>query len=261
MKKSLVMGVVILMSFWLLFSLPLLADDTCKHDSVKMESSEKAESASHLAAIERPKVPAIREFHDVMKPVWHSLLPENNYAGIRELVPQFKENAEKLKKAELPLYFQHVKDKFAAKVNEISLAVNKMDTVAQGGNDSLLAIAVEDVHTAFEQMIRVLFPRMQEIEGFHLVLYTLWHEALPKGNYAGIKELMPTLQAKMDTLMAAPIPEDHKNIEKTVIEKREALKKSVDELAAACASGKDEDMKIKLTAMHEYFMALDGAFE
>jgi hypothetical protein len=164
-------------------------------------------------------------------------------------------------KGELPPYFQHVKEAFEQKRQALALATAKLDTVAKGTDDSLLALTVEELHTAYEQLVRVIAPRMMEIESFHLVLYPLWHQALPNSDYAAIKTAMPVLNAHMDTLMSAPVPEWLKDKETAISEKRAALKTAVDELGTACQSGSDADIKTKMTAMHERFRALDGVFE
>jgi hypothetical protein len=237
-------------------------DDCASHGAATAAGSDSVKATgAHFAVMERPKVQEIYDFHDVMKPVWHVLIPEGNFAAIKELIPQFKEKVEKLQKAVLPTYYQHLEEKFTAKVNDLSAAVAEMETVAQNGNDSLFGVAVENVHTAFELMARTLSPRMPEIDQFHLVLYPLWHEALPKSDYVAIKNAMPALNAKMDTLMSASIPEKYNDIEKPIVEKRLALKKSVDKLTASCNSGKDDEIKNDLTAMHESFRALDEVFE
>jgi len=248
MLMAMILGIIALM-------LPILA-----LTEEKAEVKEEA-SCAQVTSMERPRVVGIKEFHDVMAPVWHSLLPDGDFKGVREKVPEFQKSLQILMEAEVPEYYMHIKETFDAKRQALALAVAKLDTVAQGDNNEQLAAAVEEMHTAFEQMARTLAPRMGEIDRFHLILYPLWHQALPKSDYAAIKATMPLLEAKMDTLLNAPIPERYKEIEASVVEKRAELKKSVNELVAACKEGKEEQIKDKLTVMHETYRALDGAFE
>ena len=251
MKKCVVIFALIL-SLTLLVSLSMA------------ETQEKATApadSSHSMAMERPRIEGLREFHEVLRPVWHTFLPEGDYKSVREAAPLFSKSVEKIMKGELPSYFQHVKEAFEQKRQALVMATAKLDTVAKGTDDSLLAITVEELHTAYEQLVRVIAPRMMEIESFHLVLYPLWHQALPDSDYAAIKTAMPVLKAKMDTLMSAPVPEWLKDKETAISEKRAALKNAVDALGTACQTGSDADIKIKMTAMHESFRALDGVFE
>ena len=110
-------------------------------------------------------------------------------------------------------------------------------------------------------MARVLSPRTREIEQFHLVLYPLWHQALPDKDYQAIKAAIPSLEEKMDALMRAPFPQRFKALEPQFIQKREALKISVEELADVCRQNKEEKIIDKLTQMHEAYRELDQVFE
>jgi hypothetical protein len=220
-----------------------------------------ADSSQYISRMERPRIGGLKEFHNVLRSVWHTHIPNGDYKTIREMMPSFQENLKKVMDAEVPDFYQHIKPQYDVARQNLATAVARMDSIARGGSDSLLALAVEETHSAFEQAARVLAPRMKEIEKFHLVLYPLWHQALPKEDYHAIKAAMPELKAKMDTLITADIPESYQHIKEKIGEKREALKVSVDNLVAVCSSGKDEDIKTKLTEMHRHFMALDGVFE
>jgi len=226
----------------------------------KKEIQTKKEQ-TEVTEMKRPGVEGLKEFHEVLYPVWHEFLPNGDYESIRKAVPEFKKSMEALMKAELPLFYQHVKDEFEKKRENLSLSIEKLDSAAQTKDDKKLEGAVEDMHSAFEQMARVLAPRMKEMEEFHLVLYPLWHEAMPNKDYQTIKDAIPSLESKMDALMKAEIPEDFKDIETRIIEKREALGKAVEDLANACRKNKNQEIIDKLTQMHESYRALDGVFE
>jgi flagellar motility protein MotE (MotC chaperone) len=226
----------------------------------KKEAETKKEQAPSIE-MKRPRVEGIKEFHEVLFPVWHEFLPNGDYESIRKSVPEFQKSKEILMKVELPLFYQHVKDDFEKKREELALSIEKLDSVAQTKDDKKLEKAVENMHSAFEQMARVLAPRMKELEQFHLVLYPLWHEAMPNKDYQAIKSAIHSLESKMDALMKAEIPEDFKDIETPIIEKREALGKAVENLANVCRQNKDEKIIDKLTQMHESFRALDEVFE
>jgi hypothetical protein len=232
----------------------------CALCGCKEEIQTKKEQ-TEITEMKRPGVEGLREFHEVLYPVWHEFLPNGDYESIRKAVPEFKKNMEIVKKAELPLFYQHVKDDFERKRENLALSIERLDSVAQTKDDKKLEEAVENMHSAFEQMARVLAPRMKEMEQFHLVLYPLWHEAMPNKNYQAIKEAVPSLESKMDALMKAEIPKDFKDIETPIIEKREALGKAVEDLANVCRKNKDNEIIDKLTQMHDSYRALDSVFE
>lgn len=225
------------------------------------EEKQTLKEQAPIKPMEKPRVEGLKEFHEVLYPVWHSYLPKGDYQAIRKAVPAFKKSVEILMKAPLPDFYQHVKDDFESKRQNLVLSVEELDSVAQTGDDKKLENTVENMHSAFEQMARVLAPRIKEIEEFHLVLYPLWHYAMPQKDYPAIKTAIPSLESRMDALMKAQLPESSKNIESQFLEKREALKKTVEELAEVCHNNKDTEIIEKLTRMHEYYRNLDEVFE
>jgi hypothetical protein len=247
----------VLLTAFFIVSISILGCGFC---GCKKETQTQKEQAPVLE-MKRPSVEGLKEFHEVLFPVWHEFLPNGDYESIRKAVPEFKKSMETLKKAELPLYYQHVKGDYEKKREELALSIERLDAVAQTGDDEKLAEAVENMHSAFEQTARVLAPRMKEIGDFHLVLYPLWHEAMPNKDYQAIKASIPSLESKMDALMKAQVPEEFKDIEPQIIEKREALRKSVEDLANVCRKNKDKEIVDKLTQMHDSYRALDSVFE
>ncbi len=221
----------------------------------------KAPDSAHVMSMERPRLDGLKQFHEVLAPIWHTYLPEKNYKAVRESVEPFKKAVDIIMNAPIPDFYQHKKEQIESGRKAILDAVAEFETTARGTDDAQLEKVSEKVHTAFENLARTLAPRMSEIDKFHLVLYPLWHQALPKSDWASIKATAPLLKAKMDSLVAAPVPEWAKEKEKVIIEQRASLEKAVNEFAAVCQAGKDAEIKDKLTLVHQHFMALDGVFE
>ena len=221
----------------------------------------KEEEQAPVAEMKKPGVTGIREFHEVLYPVWHDYFPKGDFQAIRDAIPEFKRTTKILTETELPQFYHNVKNDFDAKRENLALAVDKMESVAQTGNDQELAKAVEEMHTAFERMARVLSPRTRELEEFHLVLYPLWHQAMPDKDYQAIKAAVPSLGSKMNALMQAQLPQRFSDIEPQFLEKREALRLSVEDLASVCRQNKDDQIIDKLTVMHDAYRALDQVFE
>ena len=213
--------------------------------------------------MEKPKIDGIKQFHDALFPLWHSTLPDSDFQSIRDAAPRLKEEYQKIVKAEIPPYYQHVKDKFILERDQLGLAVHELDTIAGASSEDyeMLPQAVEDVHSAFEEMVRVLAPRTKEVEDFHLVMYPLWHEALPKSDWATIQARVPILRAEMDTLMTTPVPQWLAGKELRIIETRDALDKEVNLLVAACKSDNTAEIKKALESVHSHFRTLDEVFD
>jgi len=209
----------------------------------------------------RPRFQGLAEFHEVLQPIWHMAYAEKDYQAIRDAVPAFKEKMELIQKAELPGFYREKKEDFEKKREALAKAVLDLEEKSKGTDNQALLKSTEDLHTAYEQLVRVFALRISELEGFHIVLYPLWHEALLDKDYKAIKASTPALQEKMDALMKVELPKESKQIATKFTEKRKALKTSVDDLVKACNGKDSKKIEEKLDKMHTAYQELDAVFE
>lgn len=209
----------------------------------------------------KPRLEGLKEFHDVVYPVWHMAYAEKDYQAIKDAVPEFKEKMAVIEKAELPGFYRDKKDDYEKKREVLANAVLDLEEKSKGTDNEALLKATEDLHSAYEQLVRFFAPRVKELESFHLVLYPLWHEALPNKDYKAIKASTPALQEKMNVLMKVELPEKSKQIAPQFTEKRKALKASVDDLVKACNGKDSKKIEDKLAKMHTAYQELDAVFE
>jgi hypothetical protein len=254
-KKSQSLSAVALVGFLCVLIIPVFLAGCGKKTEIKEEEQ------APVTEMKKPGVTGIREFHQVLYPVWHDYFLQGNFQAIRNAIPEFKKATKILTEAELPQFYHNIKDDFEAKRRNLASAVDKMESVAHTGDDKELAKAVEQMHTAFERMARVLAPRIRELEQFHLVLYPLWHQAMPKKDYQAIKAAIPSLEGKMEALMQARLSRRFTGIESQFVEKRQALRLSVENLAEVCRQNQDEKIIDKLSVMHDAYRELDQIFE
>ncbi len=211
--------------------------------------------------MDKPRLEGLKEFHEVLQPIWHMAYAEKDYRAIRDSVPVFKEKMELIQKAELPGFYREKKDDYEKKREALANAVLDLEEKSKGTDNEALLKATKNLHTAYEQLVRVFAPRVKELESFHLVLYPLWHEALPNKDYKAIKVSTPALQEKMDVLMKVELSEKSKQITPKFTEKRKALKASVDDLVKACNGKDNRKIEEKLDKMHTAYQELDAVFE
>lgn len=209
----------------------------------------------------KPRSEGLKEFHEALQPIWHQAYAENDYEAIRDAVPDFKEKMELIQKAELPGFFREKKDDYEKKREALANAVLDLEEKSKGTDNEALLKATENLHTSYEQLVRVFVPRVRELESFHLVLYPLWHEALPNQDYKAIKASTPALQEKMDVLMKVELLDKSKPVAPKFTEKRKALKSSVDDLVKACSGKDNKKIEKKLDKMHTAYQELDAVFE
>ena len=213
------------------------------------------------AGMSKPRLEGLKEFHEVLQPVWHMAYAEKDYQAIRDAVPAFKEKMELIQKAELPGFYREKKDDYEKKREALAKAVLDLEEKSKGTDNEALLKATENLHTCYEQLVRVFAPRVKELENFHLVLYPLWHGALPNKDYKAIKASTPALQEKMDVLMKVELSDKSKEIAPKFTEKRKALKASVDDLVKACSGKDNKKIEEKLDKMHTAYQKLDAVFE
>ncbi|HVP35862.1 MAG TPA: hypothetical protein VMT04_02595 [Terriglobales bacterium] len=223
--------------------------------------SQTTANTPQIKEMSRPGLEGLREFHEVLQPVWHTAYAEKDYQAIRDAVPQFKKEMEVIEKAELSGFYREKKGDYEKKREVLAEAVLDLEEKSKGTDDEALLKATENLHTAYEQLVRVFAPRVTELESFHLALYPLWHEALPNKDYKAIKASTPALQEKMAALMKVELPEKSKSIAPQFIEKRKAFNASVDALVKACNGKDNKKIEEKLDKMHAAYQELNAVFE
>lgn len=139
-------------------------------------------------------------------------------------------------------------------VGEYKTAVEKKD-------QPQLLNAAEKLHTQYERLVRVIRPALKEIEDFHAVLYLLYHYYTPAYDLEKIKTSVGELQAKMEALNQATLPERLKKKEEAFVASREKLAASVAALAATLPTHDEKKIKAAIATMHRDYEALQGVFD
>jgi len=91
-----------------------------------------------------------------------------------------------------------------------------------------------------------------ELDNFHKLLHTIWHENYPKNQWSEIRAQREELVKRKDAVMKAELhvkPENKKHAE----ELRTKFGQAVDQLAASAKSGTDDELKKTVAEMHEAF--------
>jgi len=224
--------------------------------------------AATLAAEQMPapgettsQVPALFAFHDVIAPLWHEAWPTKNFAMMRELLPQVEQHVAAIQKAELPGILRDKQAAWQKGVENLATAAGKMKTALAASQDQASLDAVEELHARFEQLVRVIRPPMQELDAYHVVLYDLYHKAMPSQDLAAIDGLAGDLVTRCRALGAAATP-------KRFAAKEVELKKSVGllceataALAALPADSPAAAVETAVERVHTQYQAVEGLFQ
>jgi hypothetical protein len=149
-------------------------------------------------------VPELSEFHEIIYPMWHEAYPAKDYNTLKGFVPQIKASVESINHAKLPGILRERETDWKKQLDELNItAQNYYDAVNKNDNEALLK-AAENLHSAYERMVRVIRPVLKEIDDFHQTLYIIYHKLYPDGKYDEIAGLTGELVTKAEAIMNYP---------------------------------------------------------
>ena len=217
--------------------------------------AEEKEGQAEIAKGPERTVPEVDQFMGAFRTIFQAKT-NGDYKAVRDSVPVLSATMEKLLKATLPAFYDDVKTQFAEQRGKLADAVKAYEAAAKLDDTTKLVEQVENVRKEFMGILNLLSLTVQEVDSFHEILMPLWHEAVPKQDYAAIKTAMPELTVRTEAVMKAQLPEKYKFLQKDFDEKRQALKVSIDELAKVCAANQDDQIEDKMLNMHEAYHSL-----
>jgi hypothetical protein len=207
------------------------------------------------------QVPALFAFHDVIAPLWHEAWPNKNFVMMRELLPQVEQHVAAIQKAELPGILRDKQAAWQQGVEALAAAAGKMKSALAASEDQASLDAVEELHARFEQLVRVIRPAMKELDAYHVVLYDLYHKALPTKDLAKIDGLAGELVTRCQALGAAATPKRFAAKEVELKKGVALLCEATATLAALPADAPAATVEIAVERVHTQYQAVDGLFQ
>lgn len=209
----------------------------------------------------KASVPLLSDFHEVIYPLWHDAWPNKNTGLVKELLPKVEDFTTKLQAVQLPGILRDKKPKWEAGMKELTASTAKLKTAVAENNEKDMLDGVEKLHANYEKLVRVIRPRLKELEAYHVVLYQIYHYYMPEKNTKKLRNAATDLVAAAKTLSAVPTP-------KKLASKEEAFKaavKSLEEFTLALqktAKGKDvAAMERAVEEVHSQYQTVDAMFE
>ncbi|MCX8056655.1 MAG: hypothetical protein N3F03_03465 [Ignavibacteria bacterium] len=202
-------------------------------------------------------IPALVEFHDIMYPIWHTAYPSKDIEALKSYVDEVNKKAEKIFNAKLPGILREKEAKWKKGVDEFREAVNKYNEAAKGSDDQALLNAAEELHTKYENLVRIIRPILKELDEFHKVLYVIYHKYLPDKKWKEIKNECNSLKEKSKKVLEATLPKRLEAKSEEYKKLAQELVKSVDKVCKA----KNKDMSKAVEEMHSRYEALQELFE
>lgn len=207
------------------------------------------------------RVPELEEFHSVIFRVWHEAWPENDYALLKELLPEIEQGTSTLAEAKLPGILREKEEAWKAGIAELQAVVQKYKKAAEENQDKALLNAAEELHSQFEALVHMIRPVLPEIDDFHKSLYVLYHYYLPDYSLEKIREFSQELVEKMESLNKATLPGRYKKITEEFDAARSQLTKSVRALVDVVETENEATIKNAIDQLHTDYQSLQSLCE
>jgi hypothetical protein len=209
----------------------------------------------------RAEVPALDEFHTVIRKLWHDAWPNKDYDALRVMLPDIRQRAEDVVQAELPGILRDKKSAWGEAVKELQAVVAEYAAAAEGADNQKLLDAAERLHAQFEKLVRTIRPPLAELDAFHVVLYKLYHYDMPANDLAAIKASVGQLKEPMTALNGASLPKRLESKQKEFAAARKKLSAAVERLVATVRSSNEARIKRAITDLHDRYQALAAVLD
>jgi hypothetical protein len=207
------------------------------------------------------RVPELEKLHEVIYPMWHVAYPNRDTGKLRELWPDIQKDIAALEKAELPGILRDKKDAWLKGLDNLKATEKAYGEALDKGTAADKLKAAEQLHWSYEVLMRTVRPRLKEMNAFHEALYKIYHYYLPNKDQKSLKEILPTLKARMDTLDRATLPQYLAAKQESFTQARTELSKKVKRVAAVAPKGNWTRTKTAIEEMHTAYQALDKTFD
>ncbi|NWG00445.1 MAG: hypothetical protein HXY19_05835 [Thermoanaerobaculaceae bacterium] len=219
-------------------------------------------AAGQEAACEtKAEVPALTAFHEVIYPLWHEAWPERDTAKMKELLPQVQQHLAVVEKAELPGILRDKREKWDAGLQQMREIVARYERAARADDAAALAAAVEELHAAYESLVRLVRPVMAELDAYHQVLYRLYHYDWPAGKLDAIRQDAAALEQACTQLAGAAVPKRFATREAKLRSAFADLCAATRELVTASAGTDLGQLGSVVEKVHSAYQAAEGVFD
>jgi len=206
-------------------------------------------------------VPALMEFHKVIYKIWHTAWPNRDYDMLTALLPEIEKGTASIGSAELPGILRDKKPAWEERVEELRAIVKDYRTAVETKQKQTLLDVAEKLHAQYEALVRVIRPRLRQLEEFHVVLYMVYHYYIPGKSLDKIRGSVEPLREKMAALSRVTLPTRFKDKEVSFKAAREDLEEAVIELGAAVSSNDLGKIENAAEKMHSCYVALAAVLE
>ncbi|MHB8094963.1 MAG: PIN domain-containing protein [Candidatus Aminicenantales bacterium] len=206
-------------------------------------------------------VPELEAMHEVIYPIWHTAYPEKDIAALKGFVPEIDRLAAGVLAARLPGILRDKEARWQAALAEFRETVDAYRRAAGGGDDSGLLAAAENLHGAYEMLVRTIRPVLAEVDEFHKILYVVYHKDLPDKKYAVIETASRELVVRAEAVLKAKLPPRLAGKSGAFQTASEDLLEAARELEEVCRKGDQPAVEGAVLDLHAKYQSLEKVFD
>jgi hypothetical protein len=206
-------------------------------------------------------VPALRDLHKVVYPLWHNAYPEKDYDTIKSLLPQMDTLVTALDKAKLPGILREKQDAWDEGKANLKATLEKLHAAAKADDQEGILKASEAFHAGYERLVRTIRPVVPELEAFHQELYKLYHYYMPDYDLAKIREAAAAMTDKMSALKAAQLPKRLADRQEEFGADVKELDAAMDELNATVKTDAKDKIQAAVDKVHTAYQKTEKMFD
>jgi soluble cytochrome b562 len=181
---------------------------------------------------------------------------------LKELLPQIEDGFGKLQQAALPGILQDKQNAWTKGIQNMAGIIETYKSSAAAGQNEALLKAAEDLHSQFEQLVRLIRPVSKEIDSYHQELYRLYHYYTPEYDLEKINSSLAALMVRMEAIEKAPLPARLKTNQTAYQQAVTDLKSSLEQLKKTLQDHAPKDqVTAAIESMHTKYQQLISVCE
>jgi len=222
------------------------------------ETSKKAEIMPEETTA---SVPALKDLHEVVYPLWHTAYPKKDYAMIKELLPEADELTAKLDEAKLPGILRDKQAAWDEGKAKLKASLQQLHAAVEANNEEEMLKQTEAFHAGFEGLVRTIRPMVPELDAFHQELYKLYHYYAPEYDLTQIRAAAAAMQEKVAPLKKCELPKRLADREKDFKVSVNALDAAVADLVKIAKTDDKEKILSAVETVHTAYVQTEHIFD
>ena len=206
-------------------------------------------------------VPELDSLHESVYILWHTAYQNKNYALIKEMLPKLDVSVSNLAKSTLPKILHSKQTKWDSEIKNLQSNLSALHKAVEEDNKGSMLNTVESLHGSYERLVRIIRPKLPELESFHEDLYKVYHSYMPDNDIEKIKIQIPSMKKKIGLLMQAKLPQDlaaQQNKFNLAVSKLEI---SLNELENIITTGNREKIQSAVDKLHSDYQSIDAMLQ